>query len=123
MLAGFGKACPDGSFELAVKTFSCPEADAEMVERLSAMTTHKAIWRQIKLREPASVALQPFLSHRGGHWGYPQKGQKIVECGNNVMAGHFYPSRQQFMSNRERSTAKTPPTPQKSAKGVLSGLT
>jgi hypothetical protein len=84
--AGFGKA---GSFELAVKTFSCPEADAEMAERLSAMTTHKAIWREIKLRTPAYTALRPFLSHRGRHGAIRKKRKKSVGCGTNVLASRF----------------------------------
>ncbi|TPI41009.1 hypothetical protein FJW07_07030 [Mesorhizobium sp. B3-1-9] len=76
MPAGFGKACSHDSFEVAVKIFSCPEADAEMAERLSAMATHKATWRQIKLRTPASLALQHSYHIVAGVWGYPQKGQK-----------------------------------------------
>jgi hypothetical protein len=56
--AGFARACPHGSFKLAVKIFSCPGADAEVAERLSAMTTHKATGRQIKLRTRATLALQ-----------------------------------------------------------------
>ncbi|TPL40124.1 hypothetical protein [Mesorhizobium sp. B2-4-6] len=60
-----------------------------MAERLSAMTTHKATWRQIKLRTPASLALLHSYHIVAGVWGYPQKGQKIRRLRNQCHGKPF----------------------------------